>query len=245
MKHIWINIDTSEKRRKFMTKQFQDSNIDNIRISAITPSIFKDVLHTNHKRPLTCKYPGCTTCDYEFACLCSHIKAINECLKYNDEYFVIMEDDITLPFIIDYTNLINSTNTNFDILQLLILYNNTIDTLSTLYKEKKQLFIKWQYLMPSCGMYIISRKCAEKIVKLYINENKYDFSKFSGQIVSDVLLYASVNTICSTMPYSYPNIEMGSEIHPDHLPAHQKAIDSIKKVIKDYENYPYVFKKII
>ena len=245
MKHIWINIDTNLKRQAFMNKQFQDNNIENIRISAITPSMFDNVLHNNHKRPLTCKYPGCITCDYEFACLCSHIKAIKECLKYDDEFYVIMEDDITLPFLIDYDNLINSTNKNFEILQLLILYDNTINYLNNVYNEKKISFIKWQYLMPSTGMYIISRKCAEKMVNLYINENKYDFSKFEGQIVADVLLYTSANTICSTLPYSYPNIELGSEIHPDHLPAHQKAVDSIKNVINNFEKYPHVLKKFI
>jgi GR25 family glycosyltransferase involved in LPS biosynthesis len=245
MKHIWINIDTCLKRQAFMTKQFQDNNIENIRISAITPSMFDNVLHNNHKRPLTCRDTYCNNCDYEFACLCSHIKAIKECLKYDDEYFVIMEDDITMPFIIDYDSLINSTNKNFDILQLLILYENTINYLNNVYKEKKISFINWKNILPSTGMYIISRKCAEKMVNLYINENKYDFSKFSGQIVADVLLYTSVNTICTTLPYSYPNIEMGSEIHPDHLQVHQKAIDSIKKVINEYENYPFVLKKII
>lgn len=245
MKHLWINIDKNKKRNEFMTKQFNTNNIENIRISAITPSMFDEVLHKNHKRPLTCKYPGCITCDYEFACLCSHIKAMQECLKYDDEYYVIMEDDITLPFLIDYEKLINTTQKNFDILQLLILYNNTIDTLYNIYKEKNILFIKWQYLLPSTGMYIISRKAAEKLVNIYLNENKYDFSKFEGQIVADVLLYKSVNTICSTVPYCYPNIEMGSEIHPDHLLSHQKAIDSIKKVIDYEKNYPFILKKII
>ena len=38
---------------------------------------------------------------------------------------------------------------------------------------------------------------------------------------------------------------MGSEIHPEHLLSHQKAIDSIKKVINEYHNYPFVLKKII
>ena len=245
MKHIWINIDNNEKRKTFMYKQFNENNIENIRVSAITPLMFDKVLHNNHTRPLTCKYPDCITCDYEFACLCSHIKAMQECLKYEDEYFVIMEDDISLPFLIDYNKLINATEKKFDILQLLILYNNTIESLNNVFKDKNILFIKWQYLLPSTGMYIISRQSAEKLVTLYFNENKYDFTKFDGQIVADVLLYQSVNTICSTIPYCYPNIDMGSEIHPEHLLSHQKAVDSIKKVINEYKKYPFVLKKII
>ena len=38
-----------------------------------------------------CKYPGCNTCDLEFACLVSHLLALQECLKYDDEYFVIIK----------------------------------------------------------------------------------------------------------------------------------------------------------
>jgi len=171
---------------------------------------------------------------------------MKECLKYDDEYFVIMEDDIILPFNIDYIKLINSVNNNFDIIQLLILYDNTIDTLSNIYINQKKLFFKWQYLMPSTGMYIISKKSAKFFVDTFINYyDKYDFSSFSGQIVADVLIYQSVNTICTTLPYCYPNIDMGSEIHPDHLTAHQKAVNSIKKTIENINEYPFVINRYI
>tara|TARA_Y100000389_G_scaffold78244_1_gene75036 strand:+ start:321 stop:1064 length:744 start_codon:yes stop_codon:yes gene_type:complete len=244
MKHLWINLDSNLKRFHFMNNQFSNNNIDNIRISAITPNDFDTVLE--HKRPISCKYPNCNSCEYEFACLSSHIKAMKECLKYNDEYFVIMEDDIILPFNIDYIKLINSVNNNFDIIQLLILYDNTIDTLSNIYINHKKLFFKWQYLMPSTGMYIISKKSAKFFVDTFINYyNKYDFSSFSGQIVADVLIYQSVNTICTTLPYCYPNIDMGSEIHPDHLTAHQKAVNSIKKTIENINEYPFVINRYI
>jgi GR25 family glycosyltransferase involved in LPS biosynthesis len=244
MKHLWINLDSNLKRFHFMNNQFSNNNIDNIRISAITPNDFDSVLE--HKRPISCKYPNCNSCEYEFACLSSHIKAMKECLKYDDEYFVIMEDDIILPFNIDYIKLINSVNNNFDIIQLLILYDNTIDTLSNIYINQKKLFFKWQYLMPSTGMYIISKKSAKFFVDTFINYyDKYDFSSFSGQIVADVLIYQSVNTICTTLPYCYPNIDMGSEIHPDHLTAHQKAVNSIKKTIENINEYPFVINRYI
>ena len=31
MKHLWINIDKNQKRNEFMTKQFNENNIENIR----------------------------------------------------------------------------------------------------------------------------------------------------------------------------------------------------------------------
>ena len=62
-------------------------------------------------------------------------------------------------------------------------------------------------------------------------ETAYDFSSCEFQIVADVALYSTANTYTATFPCSYPNIEMGSEIHPHHLDAHQSAIIVIKNVL--------------
>jgi hypothetical protein len=126
----------------------------------------------------------------------------------------------------------------------MVLYNNTVETLYNINETKNINFINWQYLLPSTGMYIISKKGAQKFVDRYINNNnKFDFSNSTCQIVADVLLYTSFKTICMTLPYCYPNIEMGSEIHPHHLNAHYKAIQSIKNVINNKKNYPFVIER--
>lgn len=245
MKHYWINIDKSVKRKEFMEKQFNKLNIENYRISAITPSDFENVLV--QKPPLSCNYPGCTTCDYEYACLCSHIKAMKEGLKSGDDYFIILEDDMFLPFDIDYDNFIKNIPKDTDIMQMMILYGNTVLHLYNILKEKNIKYINWQYLLPSTGQYLISKEGAQKLVNMFYNNelNKYDFSKAKYQIVADVLLYSSVKTYATTFPYCYPHIPMGSEIHPDHLNAHQLAVNDIKKVINNNDNiYPYIKKKI-
>jgi GR25 family glycosyltransferase involved in LPS biosynthesis len=244
MKYYWINIDKSTKRREFMEKQFKYLNIDNQRISAITPNDFDEILV--QKRPLSCNYPGCITCEYEFACLCSHIKAMQEALKSNDPYFVIMEDDMFIPFVIDYDKFIQTIPKDADIIQMMILYANTVRTLYYNLYKKNVLFIKWQYLLPATGQYLISRQGAQKLVNMFYNKelNKYDFSNAKFQIVADVLLYSSVNTYATTYPFCHPHIPMGSEIHPDHLSAHADAVNGIKEVIdKDDEN-PFIIKKI-
>lgn len=243
MKHFWINIDTSLKRKEFMEKQFANLNIENYRISAVTPKEFDKVLV--QKPPLSCNYPGCTTCDYEFACLCSHIKAMQEGLKTNDEYFVIVEDDMFLPFKIDYNKFIDTVPNDAEIIQMMILYGNTVKNLYGLFKSNVN-YIKWQYLLPSTGQYLISRKGAEKLVNLFYNKElqKYDFSNAKYQIVADVLLYATANSYATTYPYCYPYISMGSEIHPDHLSAHQLAVNDIKDIINMNDNNPFIVKKI-
>jgi GR25 family glycosyltransferase involved in LPS biosynthesis len=231
MIHYWINLDKSTKRKLFMENQFKEKNIDNVRVSAITPDDFDIVLA--NKRPLTCKHPGCVNCEYEFACISSHIKAMKEAItNTNDEWFVVMEDDMLLPYDIDYDTLIKDAPPDFEILQLCISYGNTVEFLyNNLLLNNKLHFIKWQYLLPCAGMYIVSRKGAEKLVnKFYVN-GKYDFSSCEFQIVADVALYSTANTYTATFPCSYPNIEMGSEIHPHHLDAHQSAIIVIKNVL--------------
>lgn len=231
MIHYWINLDKSTKRKLFMENQFKEKNIDNVRVSAITPDDFDKVLA--NKRPLTCKHPGCVNCEYEFACISSHIKAMKEAItNTNDEWFVVMEDDMLLPYDIDYDTLIKDAPPDFEILQLCISYGNTVEFLyNNLLLNNKLHFIKWQYLLPCAGMYIVSRKGAEKLVnKFYVN-GKYDFSSCEFQIVADVALYSTANTYTATFPCSYPNIEMGSEIHPHHLDAHQSAIIVIKNVL--------------
>lgn len=233
MRHFWINVDKNEKRKIFMENQFKKLDLKNLRVSAITPRDFDYVLA--QKRPLSCKHPGCTSCEYEYACLCSHIKAlqlsINSC---DDEWFIILEDDIFLPFNIDYVELIKTFPKDADIIQTLVLYGPTTKHLYDIKKAHDINYIKWKYLFPSTGMYIISRAGANKLIALYYNKSlkKYDFSNSTCQNVADVLLYSSVNTYVSTFPLAYPFIEMGSEIHPDHLIAHEIAIKDIKEVVE-------------
>lgn len=243
MKHYWINMEKSTLRKNFMETQFSRLDIDSKRINAVTPQDFDSQLA--HKRPLTCKHPGCTSCEYEFACISSHIKVMKYALETSDDnHFVIMEDDIKVPYIIDYENMIKDAPNDFDILQLLILYGPTVKYLyKNLYLDKNVKFIKWQYLLPSTGMYIISRSGAQKLVNKFYKNNKYDFNDCEYQIVADVALYQTVNTYATTFPTSYPNINMGSEIHPEHLAAHKITIDDIEFVIThmiDNNKIPYI-----
>ena len=134
MKHYWINIDKCTERKDFMEKQFVDQGIENCRVSAFTPSDFPEYL--NHEGPITCKYPGCTTCNYEFACLMSHIKAIQAGLESGDDYFIILEDDIYLPFVIDYESIIKDMPRDTEILQMLILYGATVKSLYNVYRNQ-------------------------------------------------------------------------------------------------------------
>jgi len=233
MKHYWINIDKSQDRRAFMEEQFKKNSLDNVRVSAITPHDFDEVLED--KRPLTCKHPGCVRCEYEYACISSHIKAMIEGLKdESNDWFVVMEDDIVIPFDIDYNKMIGELlkeAPTAQLVQLLILYGPTVKALYNLSITQNMPFIKWQYLLPSTGMYIISREGAEILVGKYFKNNKYDFTTCEYQVVADVALYSSINSYATTFPFAYPNIDLVSEIHPEHYEAHKQTYLDIREVI--------------
>ena len=81
LKFFWINIGDSINRKNFMEIQFKNLNYDNKRIEAITPNDFDDVLED--KPPYFCGNQccilnDCKDCKFEFACNCSHLKAIRD-----------------------------------------------------------------------------------------------------------------------------------------------------------------------
>ena len=88
MKHYWINTDNSTKRREYMEKQFNEKNIENIRIKAETPETinFFSIL----------RHPDSNETDLEISCLISHIKAIKEGYDSGDDYFCVVEDDMKI-----------------------------------------------------------------------------------------------------------------------------------------------------
>lgn len=226
-----------------MTKQFEANNLENIRVSAYTPNDLNDILITKTS-PLSCGNKDCKDCKYEYACLCSHMKAIKKGLDDGNDYFIILEDDIFLNFNIDYNALLNDIPKDTEILQLLILYGNSVINLYKYYKSTGNKYLKWKYILPSAGMYIISKNGAKRLIELFYNTtfDKYDFDCSPHQKVADILLYETLNTYVINIPYVYPYIEMGSEIHPHHLDAHKNAINDIKKIISlhDIDNFPFV-----
>ena len=92
--------------------------------------------------------------------------------------------------------------------------------------ETSKLLMKY----PVFNAFFVNDKIA------FYKNNKYDYNDCEYQIVADVALYQTVNTYATTFPTSYPNIDMGSEIHPDHLAAHKITIDDIEFVITHMMN---------
>jgi GR25 family glycosyltransferase involved in LPS biosynthesis len=253
LKYYWINIENSIKRKEFMENQFKNLEYKNIRINAITPDDFSEILED--KPPYfcgnnCCLLNNCNDCKFEYACICSHLKAIQEGLKNGDEYFIVCEDDILIPFEIDFEKIIKNLPKDFDIFQMMVLdeeannflYNHLINTndIYINYNPYKSFY--------STGMYLITHNGASKILEKTINKIslKYDFINFNMLKQADFFLYMNVNTYTSTFPLCIPNINLISEIHPQHLILHKKAIIKILEIMNYSDKYPYIkIKKFI
>jgi len=248
IKYYWINIDNAIERKNFMEKQFEIRNINNKRISAITPSNLEDYI--DDKPPYNCGYPDCKLnnfkdCPIEYSVLCSHLEAIKEGYKSGDDYFIICEDDIYFPYDIDFKKMIDNLPEDIDIIQMMVIsYNHTEHFYNNYYKNNIH-FIKYTPITPSAGFYLIKRKGAKKILNKYINNktNKYNFTNCNYLKLADVLIYQSCNTCVSTIPFCIPNINFISQIHPHHYQDHKKAYDIINKLINEnYSSNPFILK---
>jgi len=242
MKHYWINLDKSTDRREFMEDQFKKKELDNIRIKAVTPDDLYDVIDDFDKLLAKKDYAK-----HDLACLLSHFKALNEGYKSGDEYFVITEDDTYMPFDIDYKSFIASLPPEAEVSQLSVSHSGCCYSLYNNYNQSNQFHFKWNYIVPSCGFYIVSKKGAEKLLKQFYNAeiDKYNFYSANYDLYADVLIYQSTNSYVSAVPYTYTSIEMGTIIHEYNFNELIEHTDKIKKLIRhaiDNNRVPYVNK---
>jgi len=247
LKYYWINIEKSVNRKDFMENQFKNLEYDNIRINAITPDDFPNCLEDEppyYCGNNCCLLNNCNDCKFEYACICSHLKAIYEGYKNGDDYFIVCEDDIYIPFKIDFENLIKDLPTDFDIFQMMVLDEGANDYLYNYFDETKNIYIKYNplKLFFSTGMYIISHNGAFKLIQKMINKSsfKFDFRDITTFKQADYLLYLHVNTYTSTFPLCIPNINLISEIHPQHFYIHKKAILKILDIMNNVNKNPYI-----
>ena len=248
MKYYWINLDTSLERRLFMENQFRKLHIENYRISAITPNLLPTILEDNP--PYNCGYCDCVKndfkdCPVEYATVCSHLKAIWEGYKSNEDYFIVCEDDIYFTFQINYDFIKTHFPKEFDIFQMMVISEGHTEIFYQRFFLSNSLIIRYVPITPSAGFYLISRAGAKKILDLYLNpnSNKFNLSKCPFLKLADVLIFQSVNTIVSTFPLCIFNINFKSQIHDHHFEAHNEAYEKIKEIHKDYKSNPLIIEK--
>lgn len=243
----WVNVDECIQRREFMIEQFEKINCieKNIRISAVTPDDIDLYVHPDDL-PFCCDpsknlFKNCTNCKVEHCALISHMKAIEQ--GYNDghDWFIIFEDDTIIAHDIDWEAMFRTIPADAEVLQLFCSMPTTINKLYEIREKLNTEWLPWRMIIPSASGYVISRKGAQKMCKLFKqSDDKWRFKDSKECRLADAMTYATCNTYTHTYPLFYPNIFLGSLIHPEHLHSHQAGIDAIKHIINENKIKGYV-----
>lgn len=219
----YINLDRSLERRKNMEKLLSDSvfnNIEKVRFSAIDgkKENAKNSIKTANTlfRPLS---------GVEYACLLSHLKTITlfSDSDVKNQVALIFEDDVTLEFKKYWKKsvkqIMKEAPANWEIIQLCFIGQGKDCLIVPKVDYDNKVY-------PSAAAYLINRKGAERIKKLYSN-GKYNVES-SAYPIADLFIFG----YCKTYTCKYPMfIYSGddSTLHDEDLKCHMKT----KKIVKD------------
>src|SRR3712207_3915455 len=94
--HYWINPDRETGRAAWMRAQLDSAGVAQRRVRAHTPDDLPPIaLPARHEAS-----------KLQIACVASHFAALEAALADGHEAFVVMEDDMTLPFEVDFGRLL-------------------------------------------------------------------------------------------------------------------------------------------
>ncbi len=192
----WINLDTSNIRRKSMYKNFH--NIKNVRISAVNATLAKlksiqfngvAFIEFSKETNIYRKHIENTYSYKELACTLSHVKAIQQAYDAGYKMAIISEDDVEfLPqfwTIIPY--FIKAAPIDWDVLQL---YTTKKRSMVHVCKIDDP-WIHWKPYFWGTQGYVINRKGMRKILSQFL---------FNKVVTADEFIYHDVNTYMTTYP---------------------------------------------
>lgn len=236
MKHYWINIDSRIDRRKHTEEQFNKFNIDNERISAVTPETLDNYNIIYYDDKVRTKA--------EYSCIISHINAIKKGYEDGYEYFCVTEDDFVLQKPLDFDkifqlseNIEKENNDKIEIIQMHINNSNYIKLLYNNFIKKNKFIIK--RTLPEyeeawgATYYLISRTGAKKILDTFIENNNIHLKKYYNHCVADDILYNIVNTYILTYPVMITNLALYSNINMSHIQFHYNNNYVIEEIWKN------------
>ena len=216
--HYWINPDPATDRAAWMRGQLARAGVAHRRVRARTPDDLPRIeLGARHEpSPL------------QLACLASHFAALEQALSDGEEFFVVIEDDMTLHFDVDFGRLIGTAPRDWEILQLYVVRAERLHAMYTRSYRRARLWERWRVKNHSTGAYIASREGAQKLLERFVRGGTLDLSGFRGFPVADEVLYRTVRTYTATYPLYVENADFGSTINSIrrlHLESHAAIRD--------------------
>lgn len=179
----YINLDKDNERRENLERQIEEFEIKNIfRISAMNPSKLDKLDYIKREKTTV------------LSCLLSHINAITQAYKDNQDYAIIMEDDIDLSIIkswkYNFSDIIEKLPKDLEILNLCSQKRNETTNGIKFISSIKEL-------KSGAVCYLINKKGMRKVMDLiYDQEERYilDINKKKYEYIADVFLYRNLNS---------------------------------------------------
>jgi len=145
---------------------------------------------------------------YEVACVFSHLNAIHKAYQTGKDYCIVLEDDMDMTVLkkwdFDINTILMKAPTDWQILQLYTNHPLLLQELHDSFNTKGHLWAKWCVSSWSAGFYVIRRNAMKGILERYETfSSGFDLHRFPYEqrfCVSDILLYANVNTYTITKP---------------------------------------------
>jgi GR25 family glycosyltransferase involved in LPS biosynthesis len=201
--HYWINPVAATDRAAWMRAQFERACVANRRVDARTPDDLPRIALAPRHAPSA----------LQLACLASHFSALEHAVADGEEFFVVIEDDMTLHFDVDFGRLIATAPLDWEILQLYVVRAERLHAMYTRSYRRRRLWERWRIQNHSTGAYVCSRAAAQKLLSRYVRDGAIDVSGFRGVPVADELLYRSVRTYTATYPLYVENADFGSTLN--------------------------------
>jgi GR25 family glycosyltransferase involved in LPS biosynthesis len=201
--HYWINPDAAHARAEWMREQFARAGVANRRVRARTPD----------ELPRLALPPRHAASPLQIACLVSHLAALEHAVADGEALFVIMEDDMTLPFAVDFGRLIATAPLDWEILQLYVVNAKRLEAMYTRSYRRARLWERWHIKNHSTGAYVCSREAAQKLVARFVRDGVLDLHSYRGLLVADDLLYRNARTYTATYPLYIENADFGSTLN--------------------------------
>ena len=212
----YINLKKSiDRKKKFLSRL--DETINPIRIEALSPDTMPKMKKNIRSFPVL---------DTEFACLSSHLKAIHTAFHNNEDWAIIVEDDVIIKNNIDWQKLIESAPSNWEVLQMHTCCIPKIFNQDSLkyFEDDSTLWVYSNDIVPSAAFYIINRQGMIKLLSRHVigyksrhwtNIDMLDLTTSKVNAQADLLLFNNINRYICT--FSLIDMEKGkSTIHWAH-----------------------------
>lgn len=179
----------------------------------------------------------------DLCCFVSHLLAIRDGLiNYENDYFLIMEEDVVLfhdPKLVGLSNAMN--NNDWEILQLEHCLPECVFRNKNYYESGIMLHRWMNPIDYGTGAYIIRRNFAESLINYFFDAktNKINLNKcyqYQYPIVSDNIIYDLAKTLVFTFPLAHQNLNFPSLLgySSGTLTSRFSAMTIVKKIWEDY-----------